>query len=162
MRMDALNERGLTGLNEIILETGKRELCVALQEITLFLEQTTSSNVVIHCVQGKDRTGMLVLLCQSILGLSHDDIIVEDYHKSDSMRASSASKAIKPPQKGRLDRNVFAGSPREACVGALEFLRSKYGSVSPGYLDAIGFDEAWRERFRLAIQNTPDAIQSRL
>ena len=54
MRIDALNDRGLTGLNEIILETGGRELCIALQEITIHLEQY-ESNVVIHCVQGKDR-----------------------------------------------------------------------------------------------------------
>lgn len=54
MRIDALNERGLTGLYEVILETGGAELCVALQEITLHLEQQRS-NVAIHCVQGKDR-----------------------------------------------------------------------------------------------------------
>jgi len=159
MRIDALNERGLTGLNEIIFETGGRELCVALQEITVHLEQN-QSNVAIHCVQGKDRTGMLVLLCQSILGLS-DEKIVEDYFKSDVMRASSASEVMKPRRKGRLDRNVFAGSPREACVGALAFLRSKYGSVSPGYLDEIGFDESWRQRFQVVIQDTP-SLQSKL
>ena len=54
MRINALNERGLAGLYEIILETGGAELCVALQEITLHLEQPRS-NIVIHCVQGKDR-----------------------------------------------------------------------------------------------------------
>lgn len=54
MRIDALNERGLAGLYEVILETGGVELCVALQEITLHLEQQ-QNNVVIHCVQGKDR-----------------------------------------------------------------------------------------------------------
>lgn len=160
MRIDALDERGLTGLNEIILETGGRELCVALQEITLHLEQN-KSNVAIHCVQGKDRTGMLVLLCQSILGVS-DDEIVDDYNKSDAMRASSASEAMKPRRKGRLDRNVFAGSPREACLGALAFVRTKYGSVSPGYLDYIGFDQSWRDRFRLAIQGTSSSLQSKL
>lgn len=158
MRIDALNERGLTGLNEIILETGKRELCVALQEITLHLEQCTSS-IAIHCVQGKDRTGMLVMLCQSILDLSDDDI-VDDYFKSNVMKASSASDAMKPRRKGRLDRNVFAGSPREACVGALEHVRNKYGSVS-GYLNAIGFDESWRSRFRMAVQE-PGQLQSKL
>ena len=54
MRINALNERGLAGLYEVILETGGAELCVALQEITLHLEQQRN-NIVIHCVQGKDR-----------------------------------------------------------------------------------------------------------
>jgi hypothetical protein len=156
MRIDALNERGLTGLNEIILETGGRELCVALQEITIHLEENPNSNVAIHCVQGKDRTGMLAMLCQSIVGLSDVDIL-DDYHKSDSMRASSASEVMKPRRKGKLDRNVFAGSPREACVGALDFVRSKYGSVCPGYLDAIGFDEQWRRRFRSIAMTKQEA-----
>jgi hypothetical protein len=55
MRIDALNQRGLAGLNEAILETGGPELCLVLQEITKHLESTDSSNVVFHCVQGKDR-----------------------------------------------------------------------------------------------------------
>jgi hypothetical protein len=54
MRIDSLNKRGLAGLYEVILETGKVELCLALQELTLHLEQQQSS-VAIHCVQGKDR-----------------------------------------------------------------------------------------------------------
>lgn len=71
LRMDVLNEKGLVGLNEGILETGGRHLCQALCQITLFLEQQQrdqqqqepssnqtkkkKKNVVVHCVQGKDR-----------------------------------------------------------------------------------------------------------
>lgn len=159
MRIDELNNRGLAGLNEIILETGKQELCVALQEMTIFLEQNQCDNVAIHCVQGKDRTGMLVLICQSIMGLT-DDEIVDDYFKSDSMKTSSASQVFKPRKKGKLDRNVFAGSPREACESALEFIREQYGSAA-GYLDSIGFDSCWRDRFRVAIQRDA-SIRSKL
>jgi hypothetical protein len=54
VRIDSLNERGLAGLYEVILETGAAELYVALQEVTLHLEQQQSS-VAFHCVQGKDR-----------------------------------------------------------------------------------------------------------
>lgn len=165
MRIDELNRRGLTGLNEIILETGKQEICIALQEVTLYLEQN-EGNVAVHCVQGKDRTGMLILLCQSIMSMS-DDEIISDYHLSDAMRGSSAAAsdvAYKPRRKGKLDRRVFSGAPKEACVGALEFIRRQYGSVD-GYLDALGFDESWRQRFRAAVQQqevlvTP--VQSKL
>jgi hypothetical protein len=55
LRIDALNERGLAGLNEAILETGKLQLFRALQTITLHLEANPNDPVVIHCVQGKDR-----------------------------------------------------------------------------------------------------------
>ena len=55
LRIEALNKRGLAGLNEAILETGKQEICRALKTITLHLEANPDDSVVIHCVQGKDR-----------------------------------------------------------------------------------------------------------
>ena len=101
MRIKTLNQRGLLGLNEAILETGQQGLCTALQLMTLFMEriakeqqqqnlrkdptESPSSSVynliVIHCVQGKDRTGLLVMLCQAIMGISEADM-VRDYHRS--------------------------------------------------------------------------------
>jgi Tyrosine phosphatase family len=54
MRIYALNQRGLSGLNEAILESGGHQLCLALIEMTKHLEKYETS-VIIHCVQGKDR-----------------------------------------------------------------------------------------------------------
>ena len=54
LRLEALNERGLAGLNEAILESGGEDLCLALKEMTKHLESFDTS-IVIHCVQGKDR-----------------------------------------------------------------------------------------------------------
>lgn len=93
------------------------------------------------------------MLCQSILGLS-DEEIVADYHKSDVMRESSASEVMKPRRKGKLDRNLFSGAPREAMVQALDCIRKKHGSVSPGYVDFIGFDQSWRERLVQCIEES--------
>jgi hypothetical protein len=59
LRIEKLNERGLAGLNEAILETGQVELFRALKTITLHLETHPSDPVVIHCVQGKDRYVMI-------------------------------------------------------------------------------------------------------
>ena len=152
--IDELNKRGLAGLNEIILETGKTSLCKALRTITLFLEGHPNSSVLIHCVQGKDRTGMLVMLLQSILGVT-DETIVEDYCLSNIMLegqmqySSAAADQIRRP--GRIDRNFLTGANRPAMETTLSFLRNKYGSVSPGYLDAIGFDRSWRARLSIVL-----------
>ena len=54
-RMEKLNERGLLGLNQIILESGGVELCRALKIITQRLEVVPDDVILIHCVQGKDR-----------------------------------------------------------------------------------------------------------
>lgn len=157
LRIQVLNGKGLSGLNEAILETGKRDLFAALQAMTLHLEKHPGDTVVIHCVQGKDRTGLLVMLCQSLLGVA-DEEIVADYHRSEAtlLEGSAAVKtAVSKRQAGKIDKLIFGGAPKEVMETTLAWIRSKYGTVSPGYLDAIGFDDSWRNRLLTALQNSP-------
>ena len=90
LRMDVMNKRQLSGLYEAMLQTSQAELCDALQEITMFSEQqihydkdddTNANAVVVHCVQGKDRTGIVIMLCQSMMGLSEEEML-RDYYLS--------------------------------------------------------------------------------
>jgi Tyrosine phosphatase family len=163
LRMDTLNERGLSGLYEAILETGGDDLCLALRRMTEHLEVTATSTaasdesvVVFHCVKGKDRTGIVAMLCQSILDLSDDEMVAE-YAQSEQLLTLSEderySKTVKSV-KGKFDKQRFAGSPPQAMRDTLAYVRSRYGSISPGYLDHIGFDAAWRDRF-VACQRQP-------
>jgi hypothetical protein len=160
MRIERLNDRGLFGLNEAILETGKQEISRALQTITEHLEHNPGHPAIIHCVQGKDRTGMLVMLLQSIVGVSDLDIVA-DYFLSNQMlqgdkdNGSAAVNEIRT--KGKIDRRFFSGTNERAMISTLHFLRGKYGSVR-GYLDAIDFDEAWRNR--LAAVLVPSGMPS--
>eukprot|EP00977_Amphora_coffeiformis_P002849 scaffold528_cov165-Amphora_coffeaeformis.AAC.61 len=158
MRVDALNKRGVVGLNEVILESGKTHLCRALKAITLHLEKKGEDllrPIVINCAQGKDRTGMLVMLLQSIIGLSDQDI-VNDYHASEllidfSKGEKQDDKDNIPTRPGKLDRATMRRAPKSAMVETLAYIREKYGSVSPGYFQAIGFDDAWRIRLVTAL-----------
>ena len=171
LRIERLNDYGLAGLNEAILETGQMELCRAMQTITLHLEQNPGQSAVIHCVQGKDRTGMLVMLLQSLMGVSDRDIIA-DYFQSNQMLLQtslhptknnnndegSAAIANAVRIRGKMDRRAFAGTNEQAMISTLHFLRGKYGSVSPGYLDAIGFDASWRNRLSGVLILAPTGI----
>lgn len=157
LRIEKLNDLGLAGLNEAILETGQADLCRALRTMTEHLEANPQHPVAIHCVQGKDRTGMLVMLLQSLLGIS-DEIIIDDYFRSNLMLSSArrndgsaaaeggTNESSRQRRRGKLDRNFFSGTNREAMITTLDFLRSKYGTISPGYLDSIGFGDSWRRR----------------
>lgn len=197
-RIKALNERGLAGLNEAILESGRQYLCWSLKAITVYREKALSSQscssqcdkstdikrdkIVIHCVQGKDRTGMLSMLVQLILGVS-DEVIIDDYYKSNeglgllslnddpactkprTRQSSSAAAAVAKTksqregttQEGKLDRNIFSGTTREAMVTTLEYIRSKYVSFDL-YLDEIGFDVRWRQRLRSSLLGEPSTL----
>ena len=158
LRIEVLNQKGLVGLNEAILETGKQDMLAALQAMALYLEKNPADPVVIHCVQGKDRTGLLVMLCQSMLGVSDEEIIA-DYHRSEGMIEGSAAlkKALSTQQAGKIDKRIFGGAPREVMQTTLAWLRSKYGSISPGYLDDIGFDSSWRDRLSVALRPSPSS-----
>ena len=98
------------------------------------------------------------MLCQSILGLT-EERIVEDYHLSSLANfqkhkrdGSAAGYTLsKTKIKGKLDLSVFSGAPKEATIQTLAMIKSNYGSVNPGYLNAIGFDEDWRRCFTSAI-----------
>jgi len=87
-----------------------------------------------------------------MIGLSDEEIIA-DYHLSDAVRKRDEGSAAadqfggKVKKKGRLDRSVFSGAPKEAMVETLAWIRDQYGSINPGYLDSIGFDRQWRDRF---------------
>ena len=187
MRIDALNGRGLYGLYQAILETSGEELFHALTSITTFMEGTCTSsqsgnnntnggNVAVHCVQGKDRTGLIIMFCQSMAGVDDEQIIL-DYHKSDGLKkketmstkdteaGSAAAETIAQKQKGRLSREIFSGAPKEAMIQTLAFIRKRYGSVD-GYLNHIGFDEDWRSRFVSAAScdnnvNKQEGVQGR-
>jgi Tyrosine phosphatase family len=102
------------------------------------------------------RTGMLVMLLQSLLGVS-DDEIIDDYFRSNEsfQKKKDSSSAGAAATKGKLDRSIFSGTNRQAMITTLEFLRSKYGSVSPGYLDDIGFDDDWRRRLVAVLTQQP-------
>jgi len=157
LRMDVLNRRGLPGLYEAIIKTSGRELCFALKSLTEYFEGSgmkPDAAAVAHCVQGKDRTGIVIMLCQSLIGLSDEDIILDYSLSSDAKlvkRTGSAAadmigrgSRVRP---GQFDWNVFSGAPREVMEATLKMVRTDFGSISPGYLDAIGFDSHWRRRF---------------
>jgi protein-tyrosine phosphatase len=168
MFIAALNERGLVGLNECILEAGQKELLEALKAVTVYLETHPTEAVVMHCVQGKDRTGLLAMLCQSMLDVSDDDIVADYYLSSvqldDGGAAAAAATAAVAVAQGKLDRRFFSGAPAEVMEETLSVLRRRYGSVQPGYLDHIGFNEAWRSRFVAAVQQAeqPPTLNNRL
>jgi hypothetical protein len=76
-----------------------------------------------------------------------EEEMIEEYFKSEVMRDPSVAALKLANKKGRFDKRKFNGAPREAMIATLVFINGKYGSVCPGYLDAIGFDKPWRDRF---------------
>ena len=92
--------------------------------------------LVVHCVAGKDRTGVLCALALSLLGVADEDIAA-DYALTSAatqrfvtwLRESDPDRANLPP--------VFMASPAEAMLLFLRELRERHGSVER-YITAAG------------------------
>jgi protein-tyrosine phosphatase len=140
---------GLAGLFKIILDYGDF-IKHTLQAITVHLEHNNNENnngkVLIHCSLGKDRTGVVCMLCQSMLGATDEQIIV-DFTKSQAV-ADIAAEKLKPHfgDVDAADISFLCGATPETMKETLSFLRQTYGSVD-GYLDSVGFNAVWRRRF---------------
>eukprot|EP00283_Hemiselmis_rufescens_P007594 CAMPEP_0173422862 /NCGR_PEP_ID=MMETSP1357-20121228/3398_1 /TAXON_ID=77926 /ORGANISM="Hemiselmis rufescens, Strain PCC563" /LENGTH=196 /DNA_ID=CAMNT_0014385917 /DNA_START=25 /DNA_END=615 /DNA_ORIENTATION=- len=150
MFIGKMNEGGLLGLSEIILDHCKPEVGYAMKVVTSHV--TKGVPVAFQCRLGKDRTGIVAALLLLAMGAS-DDQVVSDYvrsHGSDQIALGAVQRENERRKTGpRLDRNVFQGAKAETMEGVIAHIRKTYGSID-GYLDQVGFDEGWRRDLRTA------------
>lgn len=110
--------------------------------------------VLIHCAQGKDRTGVLAALLQHAAGDAEADIVAS-YASSEQLlsrpstataaRAEEASQSPPQDEKGAaVDWSALRGSPPEAMARTLEWLRKEHGAID-NFLASVGCREQWRQ-----------------
>ena len=89
--------------------------------------------VIVHCVAGKDRTGLVVALLLDLVGVPHD-LICADYARSEELLQLT-------------DADKFSRSRPETMAETLRHLDQRWGGAG-GYLAAHGVDEATLEQVR--------------
>jgi protein tyrosine/serine phosphatase len=108
--------------------------------------------VVIHCMGGKDRTGIVSALLLRLAGVAHDEI-GRDYALSGPNLAvtlgswlDSAPNALERARREKLSR-----TPATAMHRVLAEIEHRYGSVE-GYLLAAGVEPEQVERLRARLR----------
>lgn len=94
--------------------------------------------VVVHCWVGKDRTGLVAALLLALAGVDRG-AIAEDYALSGPALQSQLEDRLRSepdPERAARIRRAYA-APREAMLGILAHLDSRYGGVT-AYLRTIG------------------------
>jgi protein-tyrosine phosphatase len=86
----------LVGLYEDMVERGGPQLARAVDAVA---EHIVDGPVLVHCVAGKDRTGLVVALIQAAIGVSLDSIIAE-YALSDAPTRRRRAAMITQPLSG--------------------------------------------------------------
>ena len=119
-----------------LAETGT----AGLAEAVGLIADSANAPVVVHCLAGKDRTGIVCALTLSVLGVPDADIAADYALSTEASARFSAWLAATTPAAEELPP-PFLASPAEAMALFLTELRTGYGSVE-GYLRHAGVTDA--------------------
>jgi protein-tyrosine phosphatase len=140
---------GLAGFNRWVYETRGETLA----RLTGVLAGPGALPAMLHCTAGKDRTGLVVALLQSWLGVP-EELIAADYARSAELLHAVTEEAIEKQQLAlgvdvRKRPDLLEARP-EWIVAALADVRRRHGSVQR-YLLEHGADPGDLRRLRAAL-----------
>ncbi|EXJ81482.1 hypothetical protein A1O3_07775 [Capronia epimyces CBS 606.96] len=140
--------RGLTGLGIDTLDHSGPEI----KEVFNVLAASSRWPVLVHCTQGKDRTGLVVLL---ILLLCKVDLetISRDYVRSEPELEPEKQARMEEIANIGLDES-FALCPPDFCQKVAQHIDSTYGGLN-NYLDKIGVGADQRALVQAVLMKKP-------
>lgn len=134
--------RGLTGLALDTLTYSTAEV----KKMFLLLADEDQYPLVVHCTQGKDRTGLAIVLLLLLLEVPVH-AITTDYVASERELQREMEERIRELARIGLGKE-FADCPREFVETIVHELDRKYGGVKQYLRDAVGIDEQVQLRLR--------------
>ncbi|CRK32377.1 hypothetical protein BN1708_005766 [Verticillium longisporum] len=141
MGREVLQVRGLVGLGLDTLDYCHGE---TVQVLRTFLDQEALPSLV-HCTQGKDRTGLIIALVLMILDVPIP-AIEHDYALTDAALNADRDVRFKEIQEVGLSQSWGRTDPNMIKAIA-EHITTHYGGLDQ-YLDLIGFGQDQRDRLR--------------
>ena len=136
---EVMAPRGLTGLGKDSLDHGTSEL----REIFTILADSSNYPTLIHCTQGKDRTGLVVILLLLVLNVPLGAISADYVASEDELKSERESRMEEIRRVGLGEE--FATCPAGFAQEIAGHLQDVYGGVS-GYLTQIGVDERMQNK----------------
>lgn len=131
--------RGLIGLGIDTLDHSGPEI----KEVFDVLAEESAYPILVHCTQGKDRTGIIVLVALLLCNVDME-AIVSDYIKSELELESEREERLKEIESIGLDES-FAKCPPDFCQSVLDHLEAQFGGPVK-YLESIGVDQRQQRR----------------
>ncbi|ORY11391.1 protein-tyrosine phosphatase-like protein [Clohesyomyces aquaticus] len=134
-----MNAQGLVGL-------AKNSLDVCTAEVKLVFDILADQNsypVMVHCTQGKDRTGLVVMLALFLLRDVNVEAITKDYLLSESELQPEREGRVKEIESIGLTEH-FVTCPKEMVTVVEKHLVDEHGSVE-AYLEKVGVSKEQQE-----------------
>jgi protein tyrosine/serine phosphatase len=133
----------------IFLERFKRNVAAGIRAVA----EAPEGGVVVHCVGGKDRTGLLTAFLLHLAGVSVDEIAADYALSEKRLQPRHEEWFAKAETAAELERlKKIAQTPAASIVGVFEELDRLYGSVE-GYLRAGGLTDEELERARSRLRD---------
>jgi len=114
----------------------------------------TAGRSLVYCTAGKDRTGMLVALIQSVLGVRRADILADYLESNRSAELAAQSERVVADVGRRLGYQLSEAAARRLMgvepaylESALTSIEEHCGSID-AYFDQLAFGAGDRERLR--------------
>jgi protein tyrosine/serine phosphatase len=137
----------IADLYEDMVERGGEQL---VQSVEIIAEHVASGPVLVHCVAGKDRTGLVVAVVQAAIGVPLH-AVVEEYALSDEPTRRRRAMMIADPRPGDppVDRSpeLLWTAPAEAMALYTRRIVERHGSLT-AWPAALGVPAATVERLR--------------
>ncbi|KAF2715996.1 hypothetical protein K431DRAFT_289786 [Polychaeton citri CBS 116435] len=136
--------RGLVGLARDSLIHSQAEV----KEVFDVLADDANYPILVHCTQGKDRTGLVVLLVLLLLGAPLE-AIEEDYVMSERELAPEREEKLNEVRSIGLP-DEFAGCPKHWVEEVARFIQEEFGGVER-YLEKCGVGVEVRHKVRQVL-----------
>ncbi len=133
--------RGLIGLGIDSLDYGTTEM----RAIFAIFADAGNYPILVHCTQGKDRTGLVVLLLLLLCKVP-SDIINADYMASERELMSEREDRVREMKDAGFTED-FADCPSDWVERVIGHIKEVYGGVE-NYLKRIGVDDEMQARIR--------------
>ena len=133
--------RGLIGLGTDSLDYSTTEM----RAIFAIFADAGNYPILVHCTQGKDRTGLVVLLLLLLCKVP-SNIINADYMASERELMSEREERVREMKDAGFTED-FADCPSGWVEGVVGHIKEVYGGVE-NYLRRIGVDDEMQARIR--------------
>lgn len=148
---------GYDKLYRLLLDHGKKEIAKALR---VFVDHANYP-VLVHCIHGKDRTGLIVMLIMLLCSVEPETVVL-DYVQSEIHLKSSRDKSQLDLASYLTSDGVMA-SKAATMQSTIEYMNKKYGSAA-GYVKICGItaSEVSAIRLNMLIKAAPRDLLERL
>lgn len=141
---EVMRPQGLVGLGNATLDHSGPEIAKGL----LSLLTPTGLPLLVHCTQGKDRTGLIIMLVLLVLDVPVDAIEYDYDLTEGKLEVEKEPRLAEIREMGLPDS--FGSIAPNFVPQIASHLEEKYGSVDK-YLDGIGFGQDARDKLRAKL-----------